>query len=76
MGTGGSFPGGKTWPGGDADHSPLLVPRSRKSRRCTYSYPKHLHGTSRDFTFVFVVEEVWCKIHMLFKRVKFDMKWK
>jgi hypothetical protein len=22
MGTGGSFPGGKAWPGRDADHSP------------------------------------------------------
>jgi len=28
MGTGGPFPGGKARPGRDADHSPLLVPRS------------------------------------------------
>jgi hypothetical protein len=33
MGTGGSFPGGKARPGRDADHSPPLVPRLRKSRR-------------------------------------------
>jgi hypothetical protein len=28
----GSFPGGKALPGRDADHSPLLVPRSRMKR--------------------------------------------
>jgi hypothetical protein len=32
MGTGGPFPGGKTRPGRDADHSPHLVPRLRMSR--------------------------------------------
>jgi hypothetical protein len=28
MSTGDPFPGGKAWPGRDADHSPHLVPRS------------------------------------------------
>jgi hypothetical protein len=32
---GGNFPGGKARPGHDADHSVLLVPRSRMSMRCT-----------------------------------------
>jgi hypothetical protein len=42
MGTGGPFPGGKAWPGRDADHH--LVPRSRKSRSYTSSPHKRLHG--------------------------------
>jgi hypothetical protein len=37
MGTGGPFPGGKARPGGDADHSPHLVPRSWMSRSYTSS---------------------------------------
>jgi hypothetical protein len=40
MDTGAPFPGGKAWPGRDADHSPHLVPRSRMSRRYTSSPPK------------------------------------
>jgi hypothetical protein len=30
MGTGGSFPGGKGWPGLDADHSPLSSAEVKK----------------------------------------------
>jgi hypothetical protein len=44
MGTGGPFPGGKSAPGRDADHSPHLVPRSRMSRSYSSSPPKRLHG--------------------------------
>jgi hypothetical protein len=39
MGTGGPFPGAKSRPGHDADHSPHLVPRSRMSRSYTSSPP-------------------------------------
>jgi hypothetical protein len=39
MRTGGQFPGAKTRPGRDADHSPQLVPRSRMSRSYTSSPP-------------------------------------
>jgi hypothetical protein len=39
MGTGGTFPEVKAWPGRDADHSPHLVPRSRMSRSYTSSLP-------------------------------------
>jgi hypothetical protein len=45
MGTGGPFPGVKTRPGRDADHSPHLVLRSKLSRSCTSSsLPCRLHG--------------------------------
>jgi hypothetical protein len=51
MGTGGPFPGGKTRPGRDADHSPHLVPRSRMSRGYISSPPWRLHGDNgTDFT--------------------------
>jgi hypothetical protein len=40
----GSFRRGKAWPGRDADHSPHLVPRSRKCRSYTSSPPKRHHG--------------------------------
>jgi hypothetical protein len=39
VGTGGSFPGGKARRGRDADHSPLPVPRLRKSRSYTSCHP-------------------------------------
>jgi hypothetical protein len=39
-GTGGPFPGGKTRPGRDADHSPHLVPSSIMSRSYTSSSPR------------------------------------
>jgi hypothetical protein len=39
MGTGGPFPGGKVWPGREADHLPHLVPRSRMSTSYTSSPP-------------------------------------
>jgi hypothetical protein len=39
MGTGGPFPGAKTRPRRDADHSPHLVPSSRMSRSYTSSPP-------------------------------------
>jgi hypothetical protein len=39
MGTGGPFPGGKAILGRDADHAPLLVPRSRMSRSYSSSPP-------------------------------------
>jgi hypothetical protein len=49
--TGGSLRG-KAWLGRDADHSPLLGLRLRKSRRYITSPPKYLHGVQRDhFTF-------------------------
>jgi hypothetical protein len=38
--------GGKARPGRDADHSPLLVPRSRMSSSYTSSLPWCLHGGS------------------------------
>jgi hypothetical protein len=44
MGTGGPFLRTKARPGRDANHSPHLVPRSRKSRSYTSSPPKRLHG--------------------------------
>jgi hypothetical protein len=44
MGTGGFFPGVKSPPGRDADHSPHLVPRLWMSRSYTSSPPKRLHG--------------------------------
>jgi hypothetical protein len=44
MGTRVLSPGVKARPGRDADHSPLLVPRSRMSRTYTSSPPKRLHG--------------------------------
>jgi hypothetical protein len=44
MGTGGPFPGAKAWPGRDADHSPHLVPRSRKSRSYISSPHKRPRG--------------------------------
>jgi hypothetical protein len=44
MGTGGPFPVGKAQPGRDADHSPHLVPRSRKNRRHISSRPKRPYG--------------------------------
>jgi hypothetical protein len=43
MDTTGPLPGGKAWPGRDADHSPHLVSRSRMSRSYTSSPPKRLH---------------------------------
>jgi hypothetical protein len=39
MGTGGPFPGGKGWPGRNADHSPSSIARSRMSRSYTSSPP-------------------------------------
>jgi hypothetical protein len=39
MGTGGPFPGAKSRPGCDADHSPHIVPRSRMSRSYISSPP-------------------------------------
>jgi hypothetical protein len=42
----GSIPGGKARSGGDADHSPHLVPRPRMSRSYISSPPWHLHGDS------------------------------
>jgi hypothetical protein len=39
MGTGGPFPGAKSQPGLDADHSPHLFPRSRMSRSYSSSPP-------------------------------------
>jgi hypothetical protein len=43
MGTRGPF-SGKVRSGGDTDHSPRLIPRSRESRNCTVSAPKRLLG--------------------------------
>jgi hypothetical protein len=43
VGTEGPSPGGKAWPGRDADHSSHIVPRSRMSRSLTSSPPLHLH---------------------------------
>jgi hypothetical protein len=43
MGTWGPYPRGKARPGRDADHSPHLVPRSRKSISFTSSPWKRLH---------------------------------
>jgi hypothetical protein len=44
MGTGGHFPGAKTRPGRDIDHSPHLVPWSRMSRSYISSPLKRLRG--------------------------------
>jgi hypothetical protein len=44
VGTVGPFPGGKSRPGRDADHSPHLAPMSRMSRSYTSSPFKRLHG--------------------------------
>jgi hypothetical protein len=48
MGTGGSFPAAKARPGRDADHSSLLVPRSRISKSYNSSAPKCLRGVWWD----------------------------
>jgi hypothetical protein len=45
-GTGGPFPGSKTRPEGDADHSPHLVPRLKMSRSYSFSPPKRLVACS------------------------------
>jgi hypothetical protein len=65
MGTGGSFPGGKGRPRRDADHSPLLVSRLKRSRSCTSSHPKRLLGVYWDHFTCFTVIEIIaikCKI--------------
>jgi hypothetical protein len=46
MGTWGLFPGSKTRPGRDADHSPHLVQRSRMSRMYISSPPWRQHGVA------------------------------
>jgi hypothetical protein len=48
MGTGGSFTGGKARPGRDADHSHLLVPRSKMNNNHTSSPFKDLRGVQLD----------------------------
>jgi hypothetical protein len=51
MGTGRPFPGAKARPWCDADHSPLLVPRSRMSRSY-FSSPHKCSGTGLAFIIV------------------------
>jgi hypothetical protein len=56
VGTGGLFPWAKAWLGRDADHSPILVPKSRMSRSYT-SPPRALiacGGTALAFSW-----ELW-----------------
>jgi hypothetical protein len=55
MGTGGPFPGAKARQEHDADHSPLLVPRSGKSRSYTSSPPSAFMACSeRAFALSFL----------------------
>jgi hypothetical protein len=47
----GSFHGSKARPGRDADHSPHLVSRSRRSKNYTSSPPWRLHGVAGQLCF-------------------------
>jgi hypothetical protein len=55
IGSGGPFPWAKARPGRDADHSLLLVPRSRMSRSYTSSLPRRLYGGSGTYLLYFFV---------------------
>jgi hypothetical protein len=59
----GPFPGGKTRPGRDDDHSPHLVPMLWMSRSYTSSPPKRLHGVYWDcFTFYECWQNLMCSL--------------
>jgi hypothetical protein len=55
MGTGNPFPGGKSRPGCDADHSPHLIPRSTMSRSYISSPPCRLRGGSMTVFLLYIV---------------------
>jgi hypothetical protein len=69
MGTGGPLPGGKAWPGRDANHSPHPVPRSRMSRSYNSLPPWRLHGVAGQLYFIILLrkhnEWVWSGISWL-----------
>jgi hypothetical protein len=54
MSTVSPFPGGKTRPGRDPDHSPHLAPRSRMSGNYASSPSCRLHGGSRTVFALFI----------------------
>jgi hypothetical protein len=73
MGTEGPFPGGKSRPGRDADHSPHLMSMSRMSRSYTSSTPCCLNGGSGAAFLIELREFIIPRMFLSFYFLKF--KW-